>query len=153
MANYNFRQDLVIGEKGEEAIVSDLGKFGVKLIEFNKDNRYDLLMEKDGVEVKYEVKTDVFCKPTNDTGNIFVEYECRGKNSGILVTEAKWFVTYFKHLNEIWYIKTDTLKNLIEKSHFRETQFSGDNGSNTKGYLVPRKSLKEHFIVRQYGQD
>lgn len=153
MANYNFRQDLVIGEKGEEVIVSDLNKFGVKLIEFNKDNRYDLLMEKDGVKVKYEVKTDVFCKPTNDTGNIFVEYECRGKNSGILVTEAKWFVTYFKHLNEIWYIKTDTLKNLIEKSHFRETQFSGDNGSNTKGYLVPRKSLREHFIVREYGQD
>ena len=96
-----------------------------------------------------EIKTDVFCKPHNDTGNIFVEFECRGKESGIMVTEAKWFVTYFKHLNEIWYIKTSELLSLIETSNFRTTQFSGDSGSNTKGYLIPRYAFKEKFIIRK----
>jgi hypothetical protein len=29
-----------------------------------------------------------------------------GKASGIETSKAKWFVTYFKYLNEIWFITT-----------------------------------------------
>lgn len=143
MANYNFKKDLIIGENGENVVANDLIKMGGKLISDNKNNKFDLMIQKN------EIKTDVYCKPHYDTGNIFIEFECRGKNSGILVTEAKWFVTYFKHLNEIWYIKTSDLLSLIKTSNFRTTQFSGDSGSNTKGYLIPRYAFKENFIIRK----
>lgn len=149
MANYNFRKDLIIGESGEMVVVNDLKPYGINLKHKNNDSKYDMLMEKDGVESTYEVKTDVYCSPNFDTGNMFIEFECRGKNSGIMVTEAKWFVTYYKHLNEIWYIKTDEMLNLINNNSFRTTQFSGDAGSNTKGYLIPRNNFRDKFIIHK----
>ena len=148
MANYDFKEDLILGNKGEDVVINDLQRIGGSLISKNDDNRYDIIMESKGKQIKYEIKTDVFCKPDYDTGNIFVEYECRGKQSGIMVTQAKWFVTYYKHLNEIWYIRTKDLLKLLNNDDVRMTQFAGDNGSNTKGWLFPRFNYEEHFIVR-----
>lgn len=149
MANYNFNKDLIEGEEGENKIIEHLKKLGATPIHQNKDNRYDVLVERNGKNVKYEIKTDVFCKPEYDTGNIFVEVECRGKTSGIMVTEAEWFVTYYKHLNEIWYIRTQDLLDLIEdhRMNLIFKNFSGDQGSETKGWLVPRWKFTEDFIV------
>ena len=150
MANYSFNEDITIGEDGEDVVINDLKDLGISLINKNKDNRYDInMMDANGNEVKYEIKTDVFCRPENDTGNIFVEYQCRGKFSGILVTQAKWFVTYFKYLREIWYIQTDVLKKIIVENDIQKVEFSGDSGSNTKGWLLPKYQYKKHFIVRK----
>ena len=149
MANYNFNKDLAIGEKGEKAVLFDLESMGAKFIDDNKDNCYDLLVEKSGIQLKYEIKTDVYCFPQFDTGNMFIEFECRGKTSGIEVTKADWFVMHYKYLKEIWYIKTNELKELIKNNHFFKTEFSGDQNSNTKGYLIPREEYKEYFIVRR----
>ncbi len=149
MAHYDFKKDLNEGNKGENLVIEHLKKLGSTLISKNNDNRFDALIERNGKRIKYEIKTDVFCKPSFDTGNLFVEVECRGKASGIEVTEAEWFVTYYKHLNEIWYIKTQDLKDLIEtnKKNFIFKTFSGDKGSNTKGWLVPRWKFTEDFQI------
>lgn len=149
MASYNFNEDITLGEDGEDVVITDLKDLGGSLLNKNKDNRYDINVNFNGNEIKYEIKTDVFCTPENDTGNIFVEYQCRGKFSGLLVTEAKWFVTYYKHLREIWYIQTDVLKKIIVDNKIPKVEFSGDKGSNTKGWLVPRYQYKKHFIVRK----
>jgi hypothetical protein len=149
MGNYNFNKDLIIGEQGERTVTQDLESIGAKLITDNKNNSHDLIVEKNGIQLKYEIKTDVFCFPQFDTGNMFIEFECRGKKSGIEVTTADWFVMYYKYLKEIWYIKTDELKKLINDNQFFETEFSGDQNSNTKGYLIPREQYKKHFIVRK----
>ena len=149
MANYNFNKDLAIGEKGEKVVLFDLESMGAKFIDDNKDNCYDLLVEKGGIQLKYEIKTDVYCFPQFDTGNMFIEFECRGKTSGIEVTKADWFVMHYKYLKEIWYIKTNELKELIKNNQFFKTEFSGDQNSNTKGYLIPREEYKEYFIVRR----
>ena len=125
MANYNFNKDLAIGEKGEKDVLFDLESMGAKFIDDNKDNCYDLLVEKGGIQLKYEIKT-----------------------SGIEVTKADWFVMHYKYLKEIWYIKTNELKELIKNNQFFKTEFSGDQNSNTKGYLIPREEYKEYFIVR-----
>lgn len=152
MANYDFKQDLEVGESGEKVIRHDLETIGAKFISTNNDNRYDLLMERNGEQIKYEVKTDVYCKPTYDTGNMFIEFECRGKTSGLYVTEAKWFVMYYKYLKEAWYIQTEDLKKLLddEGDNMRITSFSGDMGSNTRGYLLPREKYRNYFIVREF---
>jgi len=149
MAEYSFTKDIVVGEHGELVVIKDLESVGATFITDNKNNRYDIIMNVNNEDIKYEIKTDVFCKPENDTGNLFVEYQCRGKYSGILVTEAKWFVTYYEHLREIWYIQTDVLKTLIRDNDIPRTEFSGDAGSNTKGWLLPRYQYKKHFIVRK----
>jgi len=149
MANYNFNDDIIIGEDGEQVVIDDLRELGAHFVSNNKDNKWDIIVNIDNENISYEIKTDVFCKPENDTGNIFVEYECRGKGSGIMVTQAKWFVTYYQYLREIWYIQTDVLKQLIMDNDIPQIEFSGDKGSNTKGWLLPRYPYKKHFIVRK----
>ena len=106
MANLNFKKDLKLGNDGEEILIKFLESKGCKYIDSNNDNKYDLMMINKGKETTYEIKTDVFIAPIYDTGNIFIEYESRGKLSGISVTQADWFVTYFKYLKEIWFIKS-----------------------------------------------
>lgn len=149
MANYDFHDDIIEGELGEKIVLKDLESLGCNLISENKDRRYDLKVKtKKGREKTFEVKTDVLCTPQYDTGNLFVEFECRGKMSGINVTEAEYFVTYYKHFNEIWYIKTKDLLKLIYANNIEIKEFAGDIGSKTKGALVNRYKFKEHFTVR-----
>lgn len=147
MANLNFKKDLLLGNEGEDVLRDFLNSKGCKPISKNDDKRYDLKMLKKGVETTYEIKTDFKCAPLFDTGNIFIEFECRGKESGIMVTEADWFVTYFKYLNEIWFIKSKKLIQLINDNNFPTFSDAGDLNSNTKGYLINRKKFKEHFNV------
>lgn len=144
MANYNFNKDIEIGEEGENIIINDLISMGAIFISNNKTNSHDVIMSFNNKEISYECKTDVYY----DTGNIFVETKCRGKNSGISVTKAKWFVTYFKHLNEIWYIKTDKLKKLLKNYDHKKTTQCGDLNSNTEGFLINKNMFRDEFIVR-----
>lgn len=155
MANYNFVEDITQGEKGELIIREYLELNGYKFISDNKDYRYDLEMtlpvNKDGslVEITtFEVKTDVYCLPHSDTNNLFVEFECRGKDSGINVTEADYYVNYYPYLHEAWFIKTSKLKKLINNNSFEVKEFSGDANSNTKGYIIPRYKFKPYFKVK-----
>ena len=55
----------------------------------------------------------------------------------------------FKHLNQIWYIKTEELRELIKKENLRVFEKSGDEGSNTKGYEIPRDKYKHNFLIRE----
>jgi len=155
MAEYNFVEDITQGEKGELIIREFLELNGYKFISDNKDYRYDLEMalpvDKGGSLVKattFEVKTDVYCLPHSDTNNLFVEFECRGKDSGINVTEADYYVNYYPYLHEAWFIKTSKLKKLINNNSFEVKEFSGDANSNTKGYVIPRYKFKPHFKVK-----
>lgn len=149
MGRYNFEDDITEGINGEKVVLKDLESLGAKFITDNDNRIYDIIVEYKDKKISYEVKTDSFCDYHNDTGNIFVEFESRGKESGISVTKADWFVTYFKNFNEIWYIKTEDLKSLIEGENIPKTKDSGDLGSGTRGYLVNRYKYKDKFIIRK----
>ena len=159
MAEYSFRKDIIEGEAGEDYIIDFLTK-GWKgtLLQKKKDYTWDFKIdfENSGVQT-FESKTDVYCIPFSnvngkvikgrDTGNIFIEFSCRGKDSGIRATEADWFVYYFKFLGELWIIKVDDLKKLIDKNNFK-IGVGGDPGSNSSGYLIPRMKFRDKFLVR-----
>ena len=147
MANLDFKTDLVLGNDGENTVIKFLTSKGHKFINTNDDYRYDVKMIVNGKETTYEIKTDVKCAPLFDTGNIFVEFHSRNKPSGISVTEAKWFVTYFKYFDELWFIKSNELRKLIETNDFNIFKDAGDIDSETHGYLINRKKFKEHFHV------
>lgn len=144
MGNYNFNEDIILGEEGEGVIINDLISMGATYDSSNKTNTYDILVSFNGKKIRYECKTDFF----DDTGNMFIETSCRGKASGIEVTKANWFVTYFKKLNEIWYIKTDKLKRILKEHKHKEATQCGDNWSNTKGVLLNKNMFRDEFIVR-----
>jgi hypothetical protein len=146
MANYDFNKDLVIGNKGEDVVLNDLISLGAKvLVKRTDNNKYDFMVSKNGKNITYECKTDFF----PDTGNLFVETKCRGKESGINVTKADWFATYFTYSKEIWYIKTSDLKDLIESVPHKKTTNAGDKGSGTEGYLINKAKFKNNFIIRK----
>ena len=145
MANYDFNKDLIIGNKGEEVVLNDLISLGaIVLINRTDNSDYDFMVSQNGNNITYECKTDFF----PDTGNIFIETKCRGKDSGIYVTKADWWVNIFYYLDEIWFIKVSDLKKLIKENDFKKTEQSGDDGSNTRGYLIPRNEFKQHFIIK-----
>ena len=144
MANYNFREDIKIGEDGEQTIINDLVSMGAGYESNNKTNSHDIIVTYKGKSVSYECKTDIF----HDTGNMFIETACRGKESGINVTKADYFVTYFKKLNEIWYIKTSKLKDILSTYEHKKTKDSGDAGSHTEGILLNKNLFRDEFIVR-----
>ena len=165
MANYNFNKDLPVGEMGELTVrkfltekydASYIGKSEGKELKY-----WDIKFKcPNNTEVTYEVKNDVYVVPERklpnglvakgfDTGNIFIEFESRGKDTGINVTKADWWVNTFHYLNELWFIKVSNLKKLIKENDFKQTEQSGDDGSNTRGYLIPREQFKENFIVKK----
>ena len=49
-------------------------------------------------------------------------------------------------LKEVWNIKMDELKSLIDDNNFKEVN-GGDVGSNTKMYLIRRSNYKKYFKV------
>jgi hypothetical protein len=144
---YNFDKDLIKGEAGEDEIVNYMVGLGFEFVSRNNDNRYDAIMKFDSIEYKYEFKTDMYCAPKNDTKNLVVEIRSRGKDSGITVTEADYFVTYYPHLGEIWNIKTSDLKKLIEENNIKLKEGAGDPNSNTVFHLVHRPTYRKHFKV------
>jgi hypothetical protein len=161
--DYNFRDDINDGEKGETIIANFLEGHNWTLISDNKDYKYDLkMLTHEKVETTVEIKTDVFCYPPRtvmiegvktkidgkDTGNMFIEFESRGKDSGISRTEAIWFVMYFPYRNEAWFISVADLKELIANNNFR-IGTGGDKGSYTKGYLINRTMFKSYFKVQK----
>jgi len=87
---------------------------------------------------KIEVKTDYI---VSNTGNIVVEYQCRGKDSGISTTEAEWWAFVLEggdYAGEIiTLIKTSRLRKLIADC---KTVKGGDDNASTMR-LVPLTKL------------
>lgn len=147
MAEYDFKKDLIEGKLGELRMIKFLEGRGNVLVSTNDTKTHDFIFRTPKkVTLSFETKTDIYVSPDYDTRNMFIEYECRGEPSGIVVTESDWFIYHFKHLNEAWFIKTEKLKQMISMYPFFTTFKSGDPRSNTKGYLIPR------FAKQIYGK-
>lgn len=134
MANYDFITDRAVAEKTEQEIAEILEQKGCKIISFNKDNRYDILAEVNGKPYKFEVKEDFTCKRT---GNVGLEFGCRGKPSGISVSDADYYI-YKLHTPRgiiTVMISSRKLKTMITNHVFHAIVVGGDPGSNSKNYL------------------
>lgn len=140
---YNFNTDLSIGLQGEAYIREFLETLKFVYVDTCSDKRYDLRMSYKGKECTYEIKTDVY---ERNTGNMAIEFESRGKASGISVTEADYFVYFFPLWGEIWNIKTSELRALIAENKFY-VKNGGDKGSNTKFYLINKEKVRTRYKV------
>lgn len=144
-----FKKDLAIANKTEAEISLLIAKkFNLDIVGHNNDYRYDTkFRDKKGADVTVEIKEDFTCART---GNVGVEHSCRGKASGISISEADYYF-YKCHLGTDTSINlmmsTKSLKKLIaDKRYFREIN-GGDPGSNSLNYLFKLDVIHSISVV------
>lgn len=145
--NYDFRKDLPIAQATEAEVARLLNKvYNLSLVKTRNDNKYDLRMVNHKGEFTFEVKEDF---THARTGNIGLEYECRGKPSGINVSQADYYIYKIHNSDntvEFYMFRTSVLKELIaDKKYFRIVN-GGDIGSNSLNYLF------KDYILCSYGK-
>lgn len=135
--NYDFSKDLPIAIKTEEEVAAKFEEFyGHTVVRHDRTNKYDMLVKtaKKGKEFSVEVKEDFTCE---ETGNVGLEFHCRGKPSGIDVTQATHYV-YKLHTKQgirFYIIKTDKLKKMIVDRKYKRIVIGGDKDSGSMNYL------------------
>ena len=107
----SFTHDLNFGEKGEDWI-NEIFNDG-KLI---------------------EVKSD---RLAHKTGNVYIEYECRGRPSGIATTTAHYWIYRIEENNIAIIIPTERLKVICRKYFTDGKIMLGGDNNLSKGFLIP----------------
>ena len=122
----------------------------------NKDNKFDIDLRigeeyEDSLAKilsleKVEVKTEI--DKWKQTGNIAVEIRCRGKLSGLSVTEASYWahiLSYRGYIKSVILLPVEELKRvvkeLLEKKEARLVMGGDDNESQL--VLIPLKKIWE----------
>lgn len=150
--NYDFRKDFPIARKTEAQIAQYLSdKQNMKFLGECNNSDYDIRMETpSGKKITIEIKEDFSCART---GNVGVEYECRGRASGIEVSKADFYI-YKVHQPDgkkgVYVIQTPQLKKLIEDREYFRTVVGGDPGSFSKNYLFKLDVIKNNFKFLGY---
>jgi len=109
-------------------------------MKYNNDFRHDLevgQMKELALGViltgsKIEVKSDAIAKKT---GNVFVEYQSRGKKSGIATSEADYYA--FEIDNTYILISTEKLSKACRKYIGTNRDVLGGDSNTSKGILLP----------------
>lgn len=120
----NFDIDLRYGQEGEK-LVHDILSGGLRI----------------------EVKTD---RMAHTTGNLAVEYKCRGKWSGISTTQADWWAFVLCHNSHILMIRTDMLKVLVKIYHNEGMIKRGGDEGLSEFVLVPLEDILyfDHVMLK-----
>ena len=120
-------------------------KYDLKL-GVNAENKLGRILENATIEVKLD-------KRYKDTGNVYVEYESRGENSGITTSQADYYA--FDLNNDIYIIiKTEKLKEIcrhLYKTRHKLVKKGGDSNTSV-GVCVPINDIFKN-IETQYKLD
>lgn len=134
-----FTKDLELGKKYEKIALEYLDYDSIEYT-VGKFSEYDFIVCKDNIEHKVEVKSD---RLGFKTGNICIEYECRGKASGINKTTADyWLYFIISEKTDCYKIPVVELKELVKNSR----SVSGGDGKLAKMYLLKISSLDKYKI-------
>lgn len=146
MANYNFTLDKIESDKTEHEIGSMLESYGFDVLDFGCDKRYDLFTRYGYTFYLFEIKEDFTCA---HSGNIGLEFSCRGKISGINTSKADFYI--YKVHNptggiDYLLIKKSTLQKMINEHVYSRVIVSGDKDSNSKNYLFKYDDFKKYSM-------
>jgi hypothetical protein len=121
---------------------------------YNSDFRYDLEIGKEGerivhdifVNKKLEVKRDSW---VGRSGNIAIEFKSRNKPSGIVTTEADYWVFVFSREYEdkvILIVETQKLKN-VAREYAKKGSIKEMGDDNTSmAVLIPIKEISNFAV-------
>jgi hypothetical protein len=149
----DFPKDVIIGDDGEDTLISFLKSYG--FTDINKNNsldrvrlsEWDIEAWHNGKRWTFEVKADAMAA---DTGNICIEFARINLNgvqvpSGISVTTADFFVSIIPDFREIRIIYTSELKRVIEKDKHKLRVVPMGDGLRTRGYLMKIKEYEKYY--------
>ena len=144
--NNDFNKDVIYGEDVEQELIEILEKRGEVCLERGKGFGFDVWMARKVKASWYtymaEAKGDV---ESARTQNAAIEFECRGKSSGIAITLSS--IWYHKLEDGFWEIKTAKLKELIYRGKFEFVAPNcGDPGSHTKCYIFDGEYFRGQCI-------
>jgi hypothetical protein len=147
--NYDFNKDLAVAVKTEDEVADFLVReFGFLILERSNRKYYDIKAEKKGKTYLFEIKEDMGCKRT---GNVALEFDCRGRPSGISITKADLYIYKIHRPTEIVFLvtKTSTLKKMVkDRKHFTIV-CGGDTDSHSMNYLFKYEVfVKEGKIIK-----
>ena len=113
---------------------------------FDIDLKYGQIREEKLADIlqneKVEVKTER--DKWKETGNICIEFSCRGKPSGIAVTEAKWWVHVLANGDDtscMLMFPTEKLKEIARKYYANGKIVNGGDDNLSKMVLLPLKEI------------
>tara|TARA_R110000824_G_scaffold28206_5_gene95059 strand:- start:11626 stop:12003 length:378 start_codon:yes stop_codon:yes gene_type:complete len=121
---------------------------------YNNDFRYDLEVGQEGERLvdslfkskRIEVKRDSW---VGRTGNIAIEYESRGKQSGIATTEAEYWIIIFSREYEdkvMLVLETKRLKEVARK-YYKAGKIKKMGDSNTSiAVLIPLSEISNFTV-------
>lgn len=146
--NDNFSKDLKKGKKGEKILQSYLKKrWNFTLTEVCDDIRWDFKMMTPRGEKSFEVKTDLYELNGKITGNILIEISHCGKKSGIMATEADFFIYYLPCWNKALCISSEKLRKIIKENNcFTYCSGVGDDG-RASAVIATRAEVEHLFKV------
>lgn len=134
-----FRADLAAGEKGERHVANALKKFygALKCSRIGACKGFDFRLMFEDREELFEVKTDFKAK---NTGNLFFEYKCSGKDSGLLSTQADKWAVLLPHLQVILVFCPKRMLAYLRKSPKARRIIGGDRKA-VEGFIIPLRFL------------
>ena len=115
---------------------------------FDLDLKFGQEKENELQEILHNEPLECKCdKRCIDTGNVFVEFEDRGKPSGISITKSTFyaFCLYKKEREkkQIWVlIPTEILKKLMQKYPVK----SGGDNWEARGHIIPKQDLLNYEL-------
>lgn len=88
---------------------------------------------------KVEVKND---RLIHKTGNLFIEFESRGKPSGLSTTTADYWIYRMSELDSSITLPVNTLKDVC-RLYYKQNKYlkNGGDENTSKAFLVPLKEL------------
>tara|TARA_R100000093_G_C1882520_1_gene54571 strand:- start:146 stop:538 length:393 start_codon:yes stop_codon:yes gene_type:complete len=97
------------------------------------------------LEGKIELKTDRLCQKT---GNVFIETQSRGKDSGILTTTADYWAFCLWKENRGLKDQTYTLVStkILKKLMTKYPKKAGGDNYTSKGHIMPKEELQNQTI-------
>lgn len=129
-------------EQNNGKTLKELKSHDFSITKFKKDLKYGKKHEKLVMKSRenYELKTD---RLSHKTGNVFVEFMSRGKESGVKTSKADIWIFRIvdkkdKHMFSIE-IPLDRLRKKVYNSTYRIV--AGGDNLTSKGYLVPLQDL------------
>lgn len=139
-----FQKDLAAGEKGERHVATTLKKYyGASSVStVGKCKGFDFRLIFPQASELYECKVDFKAAATQ---NIFLEFECSGKDAGLASTVADKYAILVPHLNEILVFVPRLMMSYLKSSTHKIAK--GGDGYRVRGYILPIKTAKEIAFV------
>lgn len=132
----SIKRDLAIGSIGEGFVMEILSKANIKSSK-NKTKQklkyYDLDIDgKATAEIKYDIYAD-------RSGNIAIEYfnPKSGKNSGLYITTADFWIHVLSNPNRAYIVRVETLKSFVKSNNpSRIIERGGDGNASLMLYAL-----------------